>query len=117
MSDIYSVVRSYAVADPGGGGSPPPLSNKNIKNYFVLAKNVLSIFIYNIALQNADFRVIQKSSKHFLISIFFPPGEGGGGHPPCWWQIVCHAWQIIFHAWQMCFDFATHGISFATHGK
>ena len=48
-------------------------------------KNVfcaLSIFIYNIALQNTDFGVLQKSSKHFLISIFFPPGERGTT-PPC----------------------------------
>ena len=36
----------------------------------------MSIFIYNIALQNTDFGVLQKSSKHFLISIFFPLGEG-----------------------------------------
>ena len=34
-------------------------------------KCVLSIFIYKIALQNTDFGVLQKSSKHFLISIFF----------------------------------------------
>ena len=39
-------------------------------------------FIYNIALQNTDFGVLQKSSKHFLISIFFPPGEGGHPHIP-----------------------------------
>ena len=32
----------------------------------------MSIFIYNITLQNNDFGVLQKSSKHFLISIFFP---------------------------------------------
>ena len=43
---------------------------------------VLSIFIYNIALQNADFGVLQKSSKHFLISIFFPLGDRGTT-PPC----------------------------------
>ena len=30
-----------------------------------------SIFIYNIALQNTDFGVLQKSSKHFLIYIFW----------------------------------------------
>ena len=29
------------------------------------------IFIYNITLQNTDFGVLQKSSKHFLIYIFF----------------------------------------------
>ena len=33
----------------------------------------MSIFIYNITLQNTDFGVLQKSSKHFLIDIFFPP--------------------------------------------
>ena len=49
---------------------------------FFSYKCVLSIFIYNIALQNADFGVLQKSSKHFLISIFFPPGERGTT-PPC----------------------------------
>ena len=32
----------------------------------------MSIFIYNITLQNTDFGVLQKSSKHFLIYIFFP---------------------------------------------
>ena len=37
----------------------------------------LSIFIYNRALQNTDFGVLQKSSKHFLISIFLQPGERG----------------------------------------
>ena len=37
----------------------------------------MSIFIYNIALQNKDFGVLQKSSKHFLIFFFFPPyGRG-----------------------------------------
>ena len=35
-------------------------------------KNILSIYLFNIALQNTDFGVLQKSSKHFLISIFFP---------------------------------------------
>ena len=38
----------------------------------------MSIFIYNITLQNTDFGVLQKSSKRFLIFIFFPSGEGGG---------------------------------------
>ena len=33
----------------------------------------MSIFIYNITLQNTDFGVLQKPSKHFLIYIFFPP--------------------------------------------
>ena len=32
----------------------------------------MSIFIYNITLQNTDFGVLQKSSKHFLIYIVFP---------------------------------------------
>ena len=31
-----------------------------------------TIFIYNIAIQNTDIGVLQKSSKHFLISIFWP---------------------------------------------
>ena len=43
---------------------------------FCSYKCVLSIFIYNIALQNTDFGVLQKSSKHFLISIFFQVGRG-----------------------------------------
>ena len=43
---------------------------------FCSYKCVLSIFIYNIALQNTDFGVLQKSSKHFLISIFFQMGRG-----------------------------------------
>ena len=44
---------------------------------YLLVKNVfLSIFIYNIALQNTDFGVLQKSSKRFLISIFFTSGQG-----------------------------------------
>ena len=39
--------------------------------------HVLPIFIiYNIALQNTDYGVLHKSSKHFIISIFFPPVEG-----------------------------------------
>ena len=29
------------------------------------------IFIYNIAIQNTDFGVLQKSSKHCMIYIFF----------------------------------------------
>ena len=29
--------------------------------------------IYNIAIQNTDFGVLQKLSKYFLIYIFFPP--------------------------------------------
>ena len=43
---------------------------------FCSYKYVLSISIYNIALQNTDFGVLQKSSKHFLISIFFQMGRG-----------------------------------------
>ena len=51
---------------------------------FCSYKCVLSIFIYNIALQNTDFGVLQKSSKHFLISIFFQMGRGDTPlpHPP-----------------------------------
>ena len=54
---------------------------------FCSYKCVLSIFIYkayNIALQNTDFGVLQKISKHFLISIFFPMGRGDTTlpHPP-----------------------------------
>ena len=49
-----------------------------IPEVFVDYQNAISVtFIYNIALQNMDFGVLQKSSKHFLITIFFPPGEGG----------------------------------------
>ena len=75
-----------------GEGTPPPCStparyfgSRTMSTYFLQFfsyKCVLSIFIYNIALQNADFGVLQKSSKHFLISIFFPPGERGTT-PPC----------------------------------
>ena len=59
------------------GARAPPPSKKIIKNEdlflynFVVKKCVLSIFIYNIALQNTDLGVLQKSSKHFLIYIFF----------------------------------------------
>ena len=37
------------------------------------------------ALQNTDFGVLHKSSKQFMISIFFPPVEGDprGTPPPC----------------------------------
>ena len=49
---------------------PPPLQTKYLKC-------VLPIFIiHNIALQNTDYGVLHKSSKHFMISIFFPPVEG-----------------------------------------
>ena len=68
-----------------GGGTPPPCptrsvlrasNNEDLFLQFCCYKCVLSIFIYNIALQNTDLGVLQKSSKHFLISIFFPLGEG-----------------------------------------
>ena len=72
--------------------TPPPCStparyfgSRTKSTYFFFNfsyKCILSIFIYNIALQNADFGVLQKSSKNFLISIFFPPGERGTT-PPC----------------------------------
>ena len=42
----------------------------------------MSIFIYNIALQNTYFGVLQKSSKHFLIYIFFPPFSFRTPPPP-----------------------------------
>ena len=44
--------------------------------YFLVKNVFLSLFIYNIALQNTDFGVLQKSSKRFLISIFFTSGQG-----------------------------------------
>ena len=44
---------------------------------FCSSKCVLSIFIYNIALQNTDFSVLKKSSMHFLISILLLSGEEG----------------------------------------
>ena len=37
--------------------------------------NIYIQYMADIALQNTDFGVFQKSSKHFLISIFFPSGE------------------------------------------
>ena len=43
---------------------------------------VLSIFIYNIALQNTNFGVLQKSSNHFLIYIFFPHFLSARPPPP-----------------------------------
>ena len=62
---------------------PPPPSKKKIIQklghiwlQLCSYKCVLSISIYNIALQNTDFGVLQKSSKHFLISIFFYLGRG-----------------------------------------
>ena len=60
--------------DPGGGGFKKQCSVKNVLCQYV--------HVYNIAVQNTDFGVLQKSSKHFLISIFFPPGERGTP-PPC----------------------------------
>ena len=42
----------------------------------------VNIYIYNIALQNVDFGVFQKSSKHFLIYIFFPPFSFRTPPPP-----------------------------------
>ena len=70
-------------------GTPPPCPTparyfvpRTTTTYFCynfVVKNEFcqSIFIYNIALQNTDFGVLQKSSKRFLISMFFPSGEGG----------------------------------------
>ena len=49
-----------------GGGS---------KNNVVLKMCFVNIYI-QYSLTNTDFGVLQKSSKHFLISIFFPLGEG-----------------------------------------
>ena len=60
---------------------PPPFQTKYIKNedlYFAMLLKMcfVNIYIQYIALQNTDFGVLQKSSKHFLISIFFlPAGE------------------------------------------
>ena len=74
----------------GREGHPPPCPTRSVlrasnnEDLFVQCccyKCVLSIFIYNIALQNTDFGVLQKSSKHFLISIFFPLGKKMS-HPP-----------------------------------
>ena len=42
----------------------------------------VNIYIYNIALQNMDFGVLQKSSKHFLIYIFFLPFSFRTPPPP-----------------------------------
>ena len=39
-----------------------------VKNVFLY-----SIFIHSISLQNTDVRVLQKTSSHYLISIFSPP--------------------------------------------
>ena len=42
-----------------------------------LKKNVAKMCFVNIDYKLRILGVLQKSSKHFLISIFFPPGEGG----------------------------------------
>ena len=64
---------------------PPPLGTscleQQLHNFFnFVVKNVFcqSIFIYNIALQNTDFYVLQKSSKRFLFYFHLERG----GHPP-----------------------------------
>ena len=36
----------------------------------------VNIYIQYSLAKNTDFRILQKSSKHFLISIFFPLGQG-----------------------------------------
>ena len=64
---------------------PPPIQKKNEDLFFAIfvVKNVvLSICICNIALQNTDFGVLQKSSKHFLMYIFFPPFSFRTPPPP-----------------------------------
>ena len=66
---------------------PPPARYfvpRTMRTYFftILQKYILSIIIYNITLQNTDFGVLQKSSKHFLISIFFQMGRGVSPTPP-----------------------------------
>ena len=55
---------------------PVPRTMRTYFLQFCSLKCVLSIFIYNIAIQNTDFSVLRKSSKHFLISIFFHTGRG-----------------------------------------
>ena len=57
------------------GGSRGGGASKN--NVVLKCALLICTCIYNIAVQNTDFGVLQKSSKHFLISIFFPPGERG----------------------------------------
>ena len=80
---------------------PPPLKKYKNEGLFLQScslKCVLPIFIiYNIALQNKDFGVLHKSSKHFMISIFFPRVEGDTPVPPplgtsCFEQ----QWPIVF---------------------
>ena len=71
--------------------TPPPPFKKRIKDedlflYNFVVKNVFCFvniyIIYNIALQNMDFGVLQKSCKHFLIYIFFPPFSFRTPPPP-----------------------------------
>ena len=74
----------YIFFPPFSFRTPPPPFKKYTKIrtnlfYNFVVKCVLSIYLYNIALRNTNLGVPQKSSKHFLISIFFPDGEGG--HP------------------------------------
>ena len=57
------------------------IKNEDLFFTMMYLKCVLSIFIDNIDLQNTDFGVLQKSSKQFLISIFFPPAEGDNPLP------------------------------------
>ena len=80
---VYTIY--ITVADPGEGGHPPScptprsvLRASNNEDLYFLQKCVLSICIYNIALQNTDFGVLQKSSKtfsdfHFLSTPPPPP--------------------------------------------
>ena len=94
---------------PGERGTPPPCptrsvlrasNNEDLILQFCCFKCVLSIFICNIALQNTDFGVLQKSSKHFLISILFPLGEGDTpslSHPPLLGTSGLEQWVHIFY--------------------
>ena len=93
----------------GERGTPPPCptrsvlrtsNNEDLFLQFCCYKCVLSIFIYNIALHNTDFGVLQKSSKHFLISIFFPFGEGDTSslsHPPLLGTSGLEQWVHILY--------------------
>ena len=49
------------------------------------------------SLTNTDFGVPQKSSKHFLISIFFPPGEGDTLPPPALATSSLELWIPLFY--------------------
>ena len=81
VDNCYKITRlasKEAVADPGGGGggrggrAPPfPKKNEDLFLYNFVVKNLFCQ--YNIAIQNTDLGVLQKSSKHFLIYIFFQP--------------------------------------------